>query len=230
MKRNSILWSAQDSTGDKATLKNPVMQGGIFDPYGYLLSISGGVSATVTHMSVYLDLDDLEPLREAINNALTYDVEGDILWASAYDDVDGKATLRVLREDKDNAPYCYPLFITKSTSSPDHKISIHLDRDDLGSLLEAIDSVLIPDTKGEDQEEKIQDKTDVEGDNVNHPRHYNIYKGIEIIDLAEQMNFNRGNAVKYIARAGIKNPNTEVEDLEKAAFYINREIARLKNK
>lgn len=64
-------------------------------------------------------------------------------------------------------------------------------------------------------------------DNVNHPSHYTAYKGIEVIDLTEQMNFNRGNAVKYIARAGLKDPNTEVEDLQKAKWYLEREIARL---
>ena len=64
-------------------------------------------------------------------------------------------------------------------------------------------------------------------DSVDHPSHYTAYKGVEIIDLTEQMNFNRGNAVKYIARAGLKNPATEVEDLRKAAWYINREIQRL---
>lgn len=66
-------------------------------------------------------------------------------------------------------------------------------------------------------------------DVVNHPRHYTAYKGIEVIDLAEQMNFNRGNAVKYIARAGLKDPEAEVQDLEKARWYIDREIARLKS-
>jgi hypothetical protein len=65
------------------------------------------------------------------------------------------------------------------------------------------------------------------GDSVNHPSHYNAYKGLEIIQLTEQMNFNKGNAVKYIARAGLKNPATEIEDLKKAAWYINREIQRL---
>ena len=48
------------------------------------------------------------------------------------------------------------------------------------------------------------------------------------IQLTEQMNFNRGNAVKYIARAGLKNKYTEIEDLEKANWYIIREIKRLK--
>ena len=41
------------------------------------------------------------------------------------------------------------------------------------------------------------------------------------------LNFHRGNAVKYIARAGKKNPGKEIEDLEKAVWYINREIERL---
>jgi len=62
---------------------------------------------------------------------------------------------------------------------------------------------------------------------VDHPAHYNAYKGLEVIDLVEQMNFNRGNAVKYIARAGLKDPQTTVEDLKKAKWYINREISRI---
>ena len=67
-------------------------------------------------------------------------------------------------------------------------------------------------------------------DPVNHPWHYTSYKGLEIIDLTEQMNFNRGNAVKYITRAGLKDPtrDAEIEDLEKALWYIDREIQRLK--
>lgn len=67
-------------------------------------------------------------------------------------------------------------------------------------------------------------------DNVNHPSHY-TYGKIEVIDAIEAwgLNFHRGNAVKYIARAGKKNIVKEVEDLEKAVWYINREIERLKN-
>ena len=64
-------------------------------------------------------------------------------------------------------------------------------------------------------------------DPVNHPAHYTAYKGIEVIQLTEQMNFNRGNAVKYIARAGLKSKDTEIQDLEKARQYIDFEIARL---
>lgn len=64
-------------------------------------------------------------------------------------------------------------------------------------------------------------------DMVNHPPHYTAYKGVEVIELTEQMNFNRGNAIKYIARAGLKSKDTEIEDLEKARWYIERELTRL---
>ena len=69
----------------------------------------------------------------------------------------------------------------------------------------------------------------MKNDNVNHPSHYTDGK-IEVIDFIEdkKLNFHRGNAVKYIARAGKKNTANEVEDLEKAVWYINREIERLK--
>lgn len=65
-------------------------------------------------------------------------------------------------------------------------------------------------------------------DPVNHPSHYTSYSGLEVIDLTEQMNFCRGNAVKYICRAGKKSKETEVQDLEKAIWYLNREIERIK--
>lgn len=67
-------------------------------------------------------------------------------------------------------------------------------------------------------------------DAVNHPSHYNM-GGIEVIDAIEAWGFgegfNRGNAIKYIARAGRKDPAKEVEDLKKARFYIDAEITRL---
>lgn len=64
--------------------------------------------------------------------------------------------------------------------------------------------------------------------NVNHPSHYNSGK-IEVIDYIEDQNldFNLGNAVKYICRAGIKDKSKEIEDLEKAVWYTNRKIAQL---
>ena len=67
-------------------------------------------------------------------------------------------------------------------------------------------------------------------DPVDHPSHYTQYLGLEVIDLTEQMNFNRGNAVKYIARAGLKSYDTEIQDLKKALWYIQREINRMEAK
>ena len=68
-------------------------------------------------------------------------------------------------------------------------------------------------------------------DPVNHPSHYTDGK-IEVLDFIEdkKLNYHRGNAVKYICRAGKKDPAKEAEDLEKAVFYLNREIQLLKNK
>lgn len=65
-------------------------------------------------------------------------------------------------------------------------------------------------------------------DNVNHPSHYNHGK-IEVIDFIEDqhLGFHLGNAVKYISRAGRKDPARTVEDLRKAAWYLNRQIERL---
>ncbi len=62
-------------------------------------------------------------------------------------------------------------------------------------------------------------------DPVNHPAHYTDGK-IEVIDFIEDkaLGFHLGNAVKYIARAGKKDPAKRTEDLKKAAWYLNREI------
>lgn len=65
-------------------------------------------------------------------------------------------------------------------------------------------------------------------DNINHPAHYTRFRGIEVIQLTEQLNFCRGNAVKYIARAGAKDPAAEIEDLSKAIWYLQREIERIR--
>ena len=66
-----------------------------------------------------------------------------------------------------------------------------------------------------------------ECDPVNHPSHYTDGK-IEVIDYIEDkhLSYHLGNAVKYISRAGKKDPSKKVEDLKKAAWYINREIER----
>lgn len=65
-------------------------------------------------------------------------------------------------------------------------------------------------------------------DAINHPKHYTSHpSGVECIDVAEWFGFNIGNAVKYLWRAGLKSASP-IEDLEKAAWYVHREIKRLK--
>jgi hypothetical protein len=64
---------------------------------------------------------------------------------------------------------------------------------------------------------------------VEHPNHYggenDPFETIKVI-IAWSLNFNLGNAVKYISRAGKKDPKKYVEDLKKARFYIDYEIKR----
>ena len=74
---------------------------------------------------------------------------------------------------------------------------------------------------------------------VNHPSHYTWLKkkcGVEVIDITRHMNFDLGNAIKYILRAGHKSEEgyddrkKEIEDLQKAVWYINDYIEELKKK
>lgn len=67
-----------------------------------------------------------------------------------------------------------------------------------------------------------------EVDMVNHPQHYSAH-GIEPIDYIEShnLNFNLGNVIKYVSRAPFK--GTELEDLQKAKWYLEREIKKHDN-
>lgn len=71
-------------------------------------------------------------------------------------------------------------------------------------------------------------------DNVNHPKHYiGFSNGSEVIDITENCTFNTGNAIKYAARAGRTDGNVKgniLEDLNKAKWYIEREIKRLETR
>ena len=65
---------------------------------------------------------------------------------------------------------------------------------------------------------------------VDHPAHYNQHpSGVECIDIVRWMGFNLGNVVKYLWRDGLKDTEVELQDLEKAAWYLNNEIQRRKN-
>lgn len=76
-------------------------------------------------------------------------------------------------------------------------------------------------------------------DIVNHPPHYSWLKavcGVEVIDITRHMDFNLGNAIKYILRAGHKrdailtDSQKEIEDLKKAIWYIDDKIKHLEVK
>jgi len=88
------------------------------------------------------------------------------------------------------------------------------------------DKATAPSAEPEDKEEEQPLKVK-NGEAVDHPAHYNDGK-IEVIDFIEDLGlsegFNLGNAVKYISRAGKKDANKTVEDINKAVWYIERQI------
>ena len=80
------------------------------------------------------------------------------------------------------------------------------------------------------QKNSLYGKAVREDDPVNHPSHYTDGK-IEVIDFIEDknLNFHLANAVKYISRAGKKDPSKEIEDLKKARWYLDRYIQKLES-
>ncbi len=70
------------------------------------------------------------------------------------------------------------------------------------------------------------DENEKKSDPVNHPKHYTLHpSGVECITVTEHFNFNLGNVIKYIWRKGEK--GNAIQDLQKARWYLDREIARL---
>lgn len=74
---------------------------------------------------------------------------------------------------------------------------------------------------------------------VHHPVHYTWLKekcGIEVIDITRHLDFDKGNAIKYILRSGHKEEKgytviqKEIEDLQKAVFYLNDRIEQLRRR
>jgi len=64
-------------------------------------------------------------------------------------------------------------------------------------------------------------------DQIN-PAHYRGFSnGAQVVDIAERLNFNRGNAIKYLARAGRKQDADTLTDLEKAKWYVQLVIDRI---
>lgn len=78
--------------------------------------------------------------------------------------------------------------------------------------------------------DKIVDIKKQEYEFVDHPKHYNSHpSGVECIDVVRHMNFNVGSAMKYLWRSGIKPGEDDIQDLEKAIWYLQDEVKRLKN-
>lgn len=109
-------------------------------------------------------------------------------------------------------------------TNPTNKQSLELSNEDVDTLKSVCvfisDSSIVP-----------------SDDKVNHPSHYTWLKelcGIEVIDITRHLDFNLGNAIKYILRCGHKeelgysNKEKTIEDLRKAVFYINDKIEMLK--
>lgn len=98
--------------------------------------------------------------------------------------------------------------------------------DNMNTKIEEGNKVNESDLKDTETSKEVKDD---KNDPVNHPSHYTDTK-IEVMDYIEDKGFNfaLGNAVKYISRAGRKDKNKTIEDLEKAEWYLNREIERLK--
>jgi len=69
------------------------------------------------------------------------------------------------------------------------------------------------------------EKGDRQSDDINHPSHYTAHK-IECIQVTELFNFCLGNVIKYVWRAGLKPGNSRIDDLKKAAWYLDREIKK----
>lgn len=94
-------------------------------------------------------------------------------------------------------------------------------KEKLDNIKEELDAVLVAYLNN--IRKKIEPKP--EADNVNHPSHYTDGK-IEVIDFIEdkKLPYHLGNVIKYISRAGKKSPNTELEDLKKAQWYLNRYV------
>lgn len=111
-------------------------------------------------------------------------------------------------------------------------VKAEVDKHKLGNILTCIDL----DTEGYpifsgDREQDIgwsnwaEYFSLIETDNVSHPPHYTSHpSGIECIQVTEHFGFCIGNAIKYLWRADLK--QDAMEDLQKAAWYINREIKR----
>jgi hypothetical protein len=138
------------------------------------------------------------------------EIQGDSLWAALNlapnPAPEGKFFIMHTPPDNPDAPTMRELNLAQDISG--YTTSFEF------SLEDPNESQMLPD------EEEV----------VNHPAHYggdSVYEAIKVIE-AWGLDFHLGNATKYIARAGKKDPETEIQDLEKSRWYIDRRISSLK--
>lgn len=119
--------------------------------------------------------------------------------------------------------------VTGDKAEADHRFEVG----EIVTLLEddgTTAPLFVPDDDGDNWYVHLEDvqplnRPDPKVDVVNHPSHYTAHSsGVECIEVTEHMNFCLGNAMKYIWRADLK--HDAIEDLRKAAWYIDREISR----
>ena len=112
-------------------------------------------------------------------------------------------------------------------------ITIPKDEAEDAERVNVLDAMAESKTKALQEYEPVQQKQD---EKVSHPSHYTWLKelcGIEVIDIARYLDFDMGNALKYLLRAGKKSEEgysdkeKEIEDLKKAVFYIQDKIKML---
>lgn len=101
-----------------------------------------------------------------------------------------------------------------------------------GCLVRIADCEPVIDSSKEETDDSVTEppkEVKNEEDLVNHPPHYKSHpSGVECIQITEHYNFCIGNAIKYLWRNGLKEGESSVKDLEKAIWYIRREIENQK--
>lgn len=126
--------------------------------------------------------------------------------------------------------YCYDDFIIAKPGE-----TLEITPKELKNLQRPVCITNIPQCVFKDLKSKLQPIVE---DKVNHPNHYTWLKelcGIEVIDITRHMDFDCGNAIKYILRcghkseAGYSNKEKMIEDLKKAVWYLNDKINTLEN-
>ena len=130
-------------------------------------------------------------------------------------------------EDKDKTSYALGLHEELVQSGINPKSDEYYQKIDKG--MRAFNKPLTATQKAVAKKLGLTESDLLATDPVNHPPHYKS-GGIETIDFieAKDLNYRLGNVVKYVSRAGRKNTDP-VQDLEKAAWYLQREITARKN-